>query len=342
MRKGGLLNGAYWFYMYTTFFAILSLVYYVLGNPKSPDSEGFLNDAIEGKDSLKALAKTSLAADRCTQTLAGLFKELPGRVRRLRAQPESKKKRVAMSPAYRTHEEPNQQGSFGSTSNAYLKKDATLVPKGQGREGSVGWTSRRESISSQRKQSTPQEVSRSRPNLATDPIDFNSRSSVQLTSGAQSIRGFQQQVPNFSVMTFPSNDPFTYPNPPMATLESHQTREPYSASSIPPLSDQNQPHTRSFNPSFDDFDPQSFGALPPYLMQAQQPGMAYQDMTPRYDWSETLAVSEPQDIVSMRPESTKQGQTPQSTSFLEPDHDPNQVVAGNYQPWTGQGYQGPR
>ena len=36
MKKRGLLVGAYWFVMYTTFFAIVSLVYFVLENPNSP------------------------------------------------------------------------------------------------------------------------------------------------------------------------------------------------------------------------------------------------------------------------------------------------------------------
>ena len=70
MKKRGLLVGAYWFYMYTTFFAILSLVFYVLENPQSPRSKDILQDAYEGKDTLASLARRSMAADRCTITLA--------------------------------------------------------------------------------------------------------------------------------------------------------------------------------------------------------------------------------------------------------------------------------
>ena len=69
MSKGGLLIGAYWFVMYTTFFAILSLLFFVLENPESSISDELLKDAREGKDTLAGLAQRSMAADRCDKTL---------------------------------------------------------------------------------------------------------------------------------------------------------------------------------------------------------------------------------------------------------------------------------
>ena len=61
--------GAYWFVMYTTYFAILSLLYFVLENPESSTSKDILKDAIEGRDTLANLATRSMAADRCTSSL---------------------------------------------------------------------------------------------------------------------------------------------------------------------------------------------------------------------------------------------------------------------------------
>lgn len=56
--------------MYTTYFAILSLIFFVLENPDSPTAkDGVLKDAMEGKNTLAGLAKKSLAADRCSQSL---------------------------------------------------------------------------------------------------------------------------------------------------------------------------------------------------------------------------------------------------------------------------------
>ena len=69
MKRRGLLVGSYWFYMYTTFFSVISLVFYVLENPQSLTSKHILKDANEGKDTLNGLATRSLAADRCSRIL---------------------------------------------------------------------------------------------------------------------------------------------------------------------------------------------------------------------------------------------------------------------------------
>jgi len=69
MYKRQLLNGAYWFSMYTTFFSILSILYFALENPENASSAEVLGTAELGRDTLAGLAKRSMAADRCTVTL---------------------------------------------------------------------------------------------------------------------------------------------------------------------------------------------------------------------------------------------------------------------------------
>lgn len=69
MKRRGLLSGAYWFTMYTTFFATLSLLFYVVENPHNAASHGILRDAHEGRDTLASLASRSIAADRSSQSL---------------------------------------------------------------------------------------------------------------------------------------------------------------------------------------------------------------------------------------------------------------------------------
>lgn len=69
MKKQGLLIGAYWFTMYTTFFSVISLVYFVLENPDKSGAAEILADANDGKDALIGLAQRSMAADRCSSTL---------------------------------------------------------------------------------------------------------------------------------------------------------------------------------------------------------------------------------------------------------------------------------
>lgn len=69
MKRRDFLTGAYWFSMYTTFFAVLSLLFYLLENPHNAASQGILRDAHEGRDTLASLAPSSMAADRSSQSL---------------------------------------------------------------------------------------------------------------------------------------------------------------------------------------------------------------------------------------------------------------------------------
>ena len=68
MNQNGLLVGSYWFTMYTTFFAVLSLVFVAMENVSA--SQQIMRDAMMGRQTLAALAKRSMAADRCTATLS--------------------------------------------------------------------------------------------------------------------------------------------------------------------------------------------------------------------------------------------------------------------------------
>jgi hypothetical protein len=69
MRKKGVLAGVYWFSMYTTFFAVVSILYFVCENPTSPTSFELLRDAVEGKEVLAYFSNRSVAAERCSTAL---------------------------------------------------------------------------------------------------------------------------------------------------------------------------------------------------------------------------------------------------------------------------------
>lgn len=75
MRKNGLLNGAYWFTIYTTFFSIITLIYYVTVNPPDSTSQAVLEDAKVGIECLSSISGTSPASKRCTTVLNPIFKE---------------------------------------------------------------------------------------------------------------------------------------------------------------------------------------------------------------------------------------------------------------------------
>ena len=69
IQKQSALIGPYWFILYTEFFAIISLVFFVLENPDKPGSTEILADAKAGRDVIASLAQRSLAADRITTAL---------------------------------------------------------------------------------------------------------------------------------------------------------------------------------------------------------------------------------------------------------------------------------
>lgn len=69
IQKQAVLIGPYWFILYTEFFAIISLLFFVLENPDKPGSAEILADAKSGRECIAKLAQRSLAADRITSAL---------------------------------------------------------------------------------------------------------------------------------------------------------------------------------------------------------------------------------------------------------------------------------
>lgn len=55
--------------MYTTFFAVISLVYFAAENQDNPMTQDLMKDALNGRGMLATLAKHNKSADRCTSTL---------------------------------------------------------------------------------------------------------------------------------------------------------------------------------------------------------------------------------------------------------------------------------
>ncbi|KAK8875262.1 fungal specific transcription factor [Apiospora arundinis] len=81
IRKQAVLIGPYWFITYTQFFAVLSLLLYVVNNPNQAGAFDLFADAKLGKDCISSLTQRSLAADRVTVALNSIFDHLPVRFR---------------------------------------------------------------------------------------------------------------------------------------------------------------------------------------------------------------------------------------------------------------------
>lgn len=69
MRKQVSLVGPYWFTLFTEFFAIITLVFYVLENVDKPGTSDIMADAAAGRDMIAKIARRSVAADRISKAL---------------------------------------------------------------------------------------------------------------------------------------------------------------------------------------------------------------------------------------------------------------------------------
>lgn len=77
MRSQVSLVGPYWFTLFTEFFAIITLIYYVLENQDKPEIKDYLADAVAGKDMISSLARRSMAADRISDALGVCAQRTP-------------------------------------------------------------------------------------------------------------------------------------------------------------------------------------------------------------------------------------------------------------------------
>ncbi|KAL1965391.1 hypothetical protein VTN77DRAFT_5828 [Rasamsonia byssochlamydoides] len=227
MYKKGLLNGSYWFTMYTTYFAILSLVFFVLENPDSPSAkDSVLKDALEGKNTLNGLAKKSMAADRCAQSLNSLFKHLPEKLRSRQsssAQPVSLKRPTPSSsvskPKPQRTPSTGSQFSLPQRANTFPAQLASMQSRTTAESANTSaavddsWTfDPRSFVSKETSTGMSREpLSSPSPAFVSDQVNQSSGSSLTASPA--------QNLPDLMPIMFPSGDPFAYPTQPMSTLE---------------------------------------------------------------------------------------------------------------------------
>ncbi|OAG34989.1 hypothetical protein AYO21_10822 [Fonsecaea monophora] len=233
MKRRGLLVGAYWFVMYTTYFAILSLVFFVIENPNNPTSTEILKDAKEGRDTLASLAKRSMAADRCTLSLTGLFDVLPEKLKERRSSlnfaPANSRKRPPPGPEAGPQQE---RSNAGEGSNQVTPREHSATPSRARTLPSdyLAKLAKRNSLPDPVMSSFSEHVQNAQlvgfqsPSTST-PMSPNYQYTPQLGNA---------QIPDLKNVMFPSDNPFAYPNPPMSALESTDGHYPFSEASMTP------------------------------------------------------------------------------------------------------------
>ena len=289
MKQKGLLNGAFWFIMYTSFFAILSLVYFAAENPDNPTTEAVMKDAIEGKEVLASLARRSMAADRCTATLNIVFDRLPEWMRNGQQNPIISRKRPHESNlstpqpntplASRSHPDISTPSHNEPTPGLH-KRASTFphhsAPNALNISPSSYDTWSQSGVSSLGPQTPTNHdfpPGGYMPYIAQNAPTGLSQSMQQYTLPPSTYGN--PALADLSTMMFPpADEPFGYPSQPLTTFENNQqfakndpyvNNQPYST--LDASSQMVPPPSRGGRE--DNLEAQFF-ALPPYIEQRQQ------------------------------------------------------------------------
>ncbi|KAK5110069.1 hypothetical protein LTR62_006314 [Meristemomyces frigidus] len=297
MKQKGLLNGAFWFIMYTSFFAILSLVYFAAENPDNATTQAVMKDALEGRRILASLARRSMAADRCTATLNGIFQRLPDWMQEGQQNPMMTRKRqfdatasgartLLGAQASRSHPDVSAPGV--PLSDRQMRRASTFprlgatgvsVPMSTSPTSvDTSWPSGTSSFGPQ----TPVSGSFDSASLA----HWNEQNLLNGASYAMPQNFANPALPDLSAMIFPpENEPFSYPNQPLTTFENNQEfvkNNPYITAAQAPYGDVETATVMAPRPpsrGCDDSIEAQFFALPPYMQEQQRRQLQAQQQT---------------------------------------------------------------
>lgn len=285
MKQKGLLNGAFWFICYTSFFSVLSLVYFAAENPDNATTQAVMKDALEGKQVLAALAKGSLAADRCTATLDSVFQHLPAWMQAGTSNPQMPRKRhldedtqvyesKSMPQVSKSHTDmvdakpdvsiPNlhQRAATFPRQNAQVPVNGS--PTVTASYGSSPWSNSGASMYG----------SQSANGFDTGVLGppFQETNLAALGQGLQQYPSLPPSfantaLPDLSTIMFPTADePFQYPNQPLTTFENTQQ---FAMDQAINAVDNASPRVAPPFRGMDDNIEARFLDLPPYIAQRQ-------------------------------------------------------------------------
>ena len=136
-----------------------------------------------------------------------------------------------------------------------------------------------------------------------------------------------QAVPDLTAMMFPSSDPFAYPNQPMTTLENRQFIK--EENSMDPSIYNLAPTTSS---SYNNPNPQMFGAMPAYTLQGQEPIFDMQNMNLQMSMSNADSAATTMSMQNNDPSGWPRG------SVGTPGVNLDQLFGEDWGGWMNQGY----
>ncbi|KAI0118611.1 hypothetical protein GGR51DRAFT_554299 [Nemania sp. FL0031] len=273
MRKQVSLVGPYWFTLFSEFFAIISLVFFVLENQDKPGSKEILSDAIAGKNMIGELAAKSMVADRISSALETLFDQLPEKLKEFEAQSIPSKKRprsglkADVSPLVQKANPPassqttSRAPSMSKTISVKIQKRSPASISHRGSFGNEHVPSPTLDPSFGSFHFSPDMTVASQESIGTTNLSDAGHAKMQ-----QSMTGAAQQIHRLDAIMFPSNDPLAYPHQPRADFGIHG---PGLHHTSPGEVLQHDPSSYYVPQLYDGIEGQLLGPLPPYLMQSQ-------------------------------------------------------------------------
>lgn len=213
IKNQALVVGPFWSMLYTEFFAILTLVFYVLENPDKPGSAEIFADANAGREMITKMATRSFAADRISKSLNSLWDKLPKAVKSGKGRPLASRKRSA----------PGARPAPGLLNSHKPTSTSTRISRGKSLD-------QRPPVEDLFRVSSQQAMSMNYPKLHSLDVSSSSSdkgitpSTAHPSSSAYMRNGQIQQSPNIyklDALMFPSSDPFAYPNQPLADFDTH-------------------------------------------------------------------------------------------------------------------------
>ncbi|KAI0875064.1 hypothetical protein GGS24DRAFT_308758 [Hypoxylon argillaceum] len=304
MRKQVSLVGPYWFTLFSEFFAIISLVFFVLENQDKPGSKEILADAIAGKNMIGELAAKSMVADRISTALENLFDQLPVSLKEFEGQPISKKRprsgiKSELSPsAHKANSSVSSQ--TGPKAPSISKSISVKIQK-----RSPAPISNRRSFGNEHVLSPNLDPSFDIFHFSPSGMTTTSQDSMGTTGLGDagqvkvqhSTAGAAQQLHRLDAIMFPSSDPLAYPHQPRADFGIHG---PGLHPADPGEVLQHDPSSYYVPQLYDGIEGQLLAPLPPYLMQSQgDPGIPF----PAQMYSDPMLPSQQMDPSSHRPHS---------------------------------------
>lgn len=213
IKNQALIVGPFWSVLYTEFFAVISLIFYVLENRDKQGSMEIYADANAGRELIAKMTQRSLAADRITNSLNILWEKLPEAIKNGKPLALPTRKRSAPAPGPKPGLVPLSTHTSSVSSKVHGHASRNMVRQ-------------RPPLDKNRRSASRSVFSSANyPELLAFDIPLSEPLS-DASSGASASRyirpGNQNHVVNNSslyeldAIMFPSGDPFAYPNQPLA------------------------------------------------------------------------------------------------------------------------------